>query len=75
MYEGDALAWFQWTDSRRPITLWAELKGLLINRFRSTLWGSAWEQLLALRHEGTIREYRHSFEILSSSLGDLVEKV
>ncbi|XP_024971929.1 uncharacterized protein LOC112510812 [Cynara cardunculus var. scolymus] len=37
--------------------------------------GSSWEQLSALKQEGTIREYRHSFEILAATLLDLPEKV
>lgn len=61
--EGEALAWFHWADSRRPVLVWEDLKLQLLNRFRLTDGGSALEQLLALRQTGNLREFRHSFEI------------
>ena len=52
--DGDALAWFQWANGRRPIWDWLELKTMIQERFRPTQEGSAYEQFLALRQVGTV---------------------
>ena len=31
--DGEALAWFQWEETRRPIKCWGELKTRLLDRF------------------------------------------
>ena len=31
--DGEALAWFQWEESRRPIQCWGQLKKHLLDRF------------------------------------------
>ena len=31
--DGEALAWFQWEESRSPIQSWVEFKGRLLDRF------------------------------------------
>ena len=46
--DGEALAWFQWADGRRPIGSWLELRSALLNRFRESQEGSSCEKLLAL---------------------------
>lgn len=48
-FEGEALAWFQWEDSRRSVKSWEELKQLLLERFRPSQKGSNLEKFLALK--------------------------
>ena len=66
--DGEALAWFQWTDGRRPIRDWPEFKKLLLDQFRSSHEGSNCEKFLALRQEGTVRAYIRDFEMLAAPL-------
>lgn len=55
---GEAPAWFQWEDHRRPLRGWDELKLWLLDRFSQTQVGSSCEKFLALQRETAIREYR-----------------
>ena len=55
--DGEALAWFQWEDGRRPIRSWPELKTAILDRFRELQEGTICEKFLALRQEGTVRDY------------------
>lgn len=38
--ESDALLWFQWEHSRRPMTRWKEMKSLLLRQFFPTNTGT-----------------------------------
>ncbi|TXG60193.1 hypothetical protein EZV62_014766 [Acer yangbiense] len=60
-FEGDALLWYQWEHKKRPMFLWEEMKLLILKQFRSTQEGSLHEQFLALRQQGTVKEYRRKF--------------
>ena len=73
--DGDALAWFQWVDGRRPIRDWTELKTIIQERFRPTQEGTTYQQFLALRQVGTVDEYRRQFELLAASLNDIPDTI
>lgn len=47
--DGEALAWFQWENGRRPMHTWKEFKHRLLNKF---MWTQEWtlcEKILALK--------------------------
>ncbi|RVX15939.1 Pentatricopeptide repeat-containing protein [Vitis vinifera] len=73
--DGDALSWYQWTDSREAFGSWDNLKRRLLLRFRPTQEGSLCEQFLAVRQQGTVAAYRREFEILATPLKGILEKV
>ena len=66
--DGEAMAWFQWEEGRRPIQGWSELKAQILDRFSITQEGTLCEQFLALKQEGTVREYLCTFELLAATL-------
>ncbi|KAK9177148.1 hypothetical protein WN944_029167 [Citrus x changshan-huyou] len=72
-FEGEALIWFGWENKRRPFLSWEELKSQLLLRFRSLPNGSIYEEFLALRQSGSVREYRRRFEQMASTLKDISE--
>lgn len=45
--EGDALKWYQWSHSRKPILSWRDLKSRILLHFRPLNVGSLHEQWLA----------------------------
>eukprot|EP00257_Ricinus_communis_P028075 XP_025015489.1 uncharacterized protein LOC112536827 [Ricinus communis] len=73
--EGDALAWFQWEEGRRPFRSWVDFKESLIVCFRSTQEGTLHDQLLALKQTTTVKEFRRQFEIIAAPLKGLAEDV
>lgn len=73
--EGDALLWFQWENSRKPIFHWGELKALLLRHFRPISSGSLHEQWLTHQQSGTVVEYRRRFVELLAPLGGISEEV
>lgn len=66
--DGEALAWFKWEVGRRPMRTWGEIKANMLDCFGLTQEGSVCEKFLAIRQEGTVREYRRLFEALASPL-------
>ncbi|POO04175.1 hypothetical protein TorRG33x02_004790 [Trema orientale] len=52
--DGEALAWFQWEDGRRPIRSWAELKLMFLERFRSSQDGTLCEKFLVLPQKALV---------------------
>lgn len=70
-FEGEALSWYQWQQRRKKVTNWEELKGLVLNRFRAFHGGTSEERFLALRQEGSVREYRQWFESLAAPLMEI----
>lgn len=70
-FEGEALTWYQWENGRQPLTRWEDLKLLLLQRFRPSQEGSVLEKFLALRQEGTVKDYRRWFELLAAPLPEL----
>ena len=74
-FEGDALLWYRWETKKRPIAPWEEMKLLILKHFRATQTGSLHEQLLAIKEEGIVHEYRRRFIEKSAPLNDLFEEV
>lgn len=48
-FEGEALAWYQWEESRQPVRRWEDLKTLVLERFLPSQEGTQLEKLLALK--------------------------
>ncbi|PON81445.1 hypothetical protein TorRG33x02_227960 [Trema orientale] len=71
----EALTWFQWEDSHRPICSSAKLNSMLIERFRYSQGGTLCEKFLTLKQVGTVSTYRPEFEVLASSLHDVPEHI
>ncbi|XP_062108727.1 uncharacterized protein LOC133819478 [Humulus lupulus] len=73
--DGDALTWFQWEHHRRPITSWASLKRLILQRFREAPVGSISEELLSLNQTTSVKEYRVRWETLAARVLDVPEHI
>ena len=73
--DGDALSWYQWTDSREAFGSWDNLKRQLLLRFCPTQEGSLCEQFLAVRQQGTVAAYWREFEILATPLKGILDEV
>ena len=73
--DGDALSWYQWTDSREAFGSWENLKKRLLLHFRPTQEGSLCEKFLAVRQRGSMAAYRREFEILATPLKGISEEV
>lgn len=73
--EGEALAWFQWEKKRRKLQSWEDLKLLILERFRPSHEGTLEEKFLALRQEGSVREYWRHFETLAVPLDVVSEAI
>lgn len=74
-FEGDALKWLQWENKRHPMTRWEDLKRMMMRQFRSLAAGSLCEQFLAIKHGGTIDEYRRKFVEFAAPLDGIPEEV
>ncbi|CAH1448287.1 unnamed protein product [Lactuca virosa] len=73
--EGDALLWFQWEHSRRPVTRSKEMKSLLLRQFRPTNAGTLHQQWLALTQTGSVLEYQRSFIELLAPISNIPEDI
>lgn len=73
--EGDALAWCQWEEGRRPFRGWEEFKEAIVARFQSSQEGSLQEQLLSLQQTTSVKEFRRHFEVFSAPLKGLPDVV
>ena len=74
-FEGDALLWYQWECKKRTMVLWEEMKLRLLRQFRSTHTGSLHEQWIALKQEGSVRDYRRRFIELAAPLDNIPEEL
>ena len=54
---------------------WDELISRLLDRFRLSYEGSLCKRFLAMRQEGSVREFRQAFEALAFALSRLPEHV
>lgn len=72
--EGKAFNWFQWVETRRPVTRWGELKQGVIKRFHATGVGDNYECLAGLKRSGTMLEFREMFEMISATLNNVTEE-
>ncbi|GKA78842.1 ankyrin repeat-containing protein [Tanacetum coccineum] len=73
--EGQALAWFCWSEARSPFRSWEGLKRRLLERFQLSQEGTLYEQFLAITQEGSAREYVNLFETLAGQLVGIPEEV
>ncbi|EXB34473.1 hypothetical protein L484_004863 [Morus notabilis] len=63
--DGAALDFFQWLEARAPICTWAEFKSTMLRRFRLSMAGNQYEELMSIKQTGTVGEYCGHFERLS----------
>lgn len=66
--EGKVLTWFQWWETRAEDQSWWDFKNALSRRFQPALAQNLFEVLLGLKQEGTVSEYRDTFEEISCPL-------
>lgn len=69
--DGDVLSWYNWQTNRVPFANWNEFKVKLLARFGQDGLGSPNQRLFALKQLGTVSEYVHDFEDLSSQVSNL----
>ncbi|KAL4575031.1 hypothetical protein LXL04_021871 [Taraxacum kok-saghyz] len=72
---GDALAWYRWTNRQQELRTWEEIKAMLLKRFRPIHGGDLYEQWPALVQTGTTDEYVRRFIELSAPLEGVTEHV
>ncbi|XP_052192138.1 uncharacterized protein LOC127801242 [Diospyros lotus] len=72
-FKAAALSWFQWETRQRGIRSWEGLKQGILGRFRPTQEGLLEERFLALRQEGSVKEYRLKFETMAAAVPDVPE--
>lgn len=73
--DGDAIAWFQWADRRRPTRNWPKLKMMIQESFKPTQEGSVYEHFLVLPQVGIVDEYCKQFECLAASLINIPDPI
>ena len=73
--EGEAFAWHQWEDTRRPFRSWEDFKGLLLEHFRPRDEEEMSERFFSLWQEGTLYEYRRDFERVTSTMDDIPKRL
>ncbi|KAL5555888.1 hypothetical protein UlMin_038124 [Ulmus minor] len=73
--EGKALSWYLWADAKTPFQSWPGFRAALLARFSHLGDEDPTEQLLALRQEGSVADFRNQFEMLAASLPQLLESV
>lgn len=73
--EGKVLSWFQWMEARNPIRTWKDFKVEVTERFYCKQMGDEYEQLMALKQEGSVQEYREQFEAMTAPLENAPEEV
>ena len=72
--DGDAQIWLQRMKSRKKDLDWPKLKDELYERFGSSVYEDAFEELCKLKQSSTGQEYRTHFERLLGHAGDLTDK-
>ncbi|KAA0057084.1 ty3-gypsy retrotransposon protein [Cucumis melo var. makuwa] len=73
--EGRGLNWFRWAENRKRFRSWKELKEGMYNRFRCREYGTTCARFLAIKQEGSMREYLQKFEELSAPLPEMAKEV
>lgn len=70
---GEALPWYRWERERNPFVSWEQMKERALEQFSTTQDTTAGERLMALRQEGTVREYIRDFKGLASNAPEFTE--
>ncbi|XP_031271166.1 uncharacterized protein LOC116129586 [Pistacia vera] len=66
--EGEAINWFQWTESKTPASSWAMLKLALLQRFNGSQELNPYESLMAMKQTGSVVDFRRQFEAVAALL-------
>ena len=69
--DGEALAWFAYTQKHDKIKDWQDFRLRIERRWQGCEPDEALEQLMAIKQDGTVMAYRTEFERLSSLISDL----
>lgn len=70
---GDVLSWFNSEVHRRPFRSWFEFKERMIARFSKVKIRDPSQPFFALRQSGSVAEYIHQFEDLSTQVTGLTD--
>ena len=62
--EGQALTWYHWWEASTTIHTWPRFQEAMVERFQPEVAWDPYLALLAVKQEGTVREYRDWFEAL-----------
>ncbi|TYK28431.1 gypsy/ty3 element polyprotein [Cucumis melo var. makuwa] len=73
--DGKGLSWFRWSENCKRFRSWKELKEGMYNQFRSREHETSCARFLAIRQEGTIKEYLQWFKELSAPLSEIAKEV
>lgn len=73
--QGDALAWFRWSNRQNQITNWEELKTLFLRKFRPIQGGDLYEQWSSLEQDGNTGDYIRRFIELAAPLDGVSDRV
>lgn len=74
-FDGDALVWYQWENSRRPIRRWDDMRNLILKQFRPLHSGSLCEQWLTVSQTGTVSDFHRKFIELAAPLEKIPEPI
>ncbi|XP_022154744.1 uncharacterized protein LOC111021922 [Momordica charantia] len=74
-FEGAAMKWYCWSENRQPFADWNNLKTRMFERFSDSKDQNLLSRFLSIKKEGTVTEYRQTFEAWSASLPDIAEDV
>ncbi|KAL1225384.1 hypothetical protein V5N11_009039 [Cardamine amara subsp. amara] len=69
--DGRVLSWYNWHTNRRPFLNWMDFKMKLLSRFGVSGIGSPNQRLFALRQNGSLADFVHEFEDLSSQVSNV----
>lgn len=70
---GEALPWYRWERDRNPFRSWTEMKERVLEQFSTNQDTTAGERLMALRQEGSVRDYIRDFKALASNAPEFTE--
>lgn len=74
-FDHDFVDWYCWSNNRKPIRSWEELKQRMFVQFRSSREGSLTQRFLYIRQERSYVEYRKQFERYTAPIPKTSESV
>lgn len=72
---GDALAWYRWSNNQQALTTWECMKTLFLKKFRSVLGGDIYEQWNSQEQTTTTAKYIRRFIELAAPLEKVTDRV
>lgn len=72
--EGDALHWLQWREKKQPFVSCDEFKLEVQRRFPLPDERTPHEELMLIRQQGSVNEFRSCFKLLSVTVEGLTDE-